>query len=159
MKRIFVDIERCLGCKGCEIVCTLKHSKSGNLSGAIMEQPPPQSRIRVVSFEVFSLPVQCRHCIDPACRDACISGAIEIENDMVIINKEKCVHCYSCVMACPLGIIQIDKRENIAIKCNFCPDEDIPPCVKSCPTKALYYGEIDDFIKKQKKRKEKCNTL
>jgi len=156
MKRIFVDIEKCMACKTCEIVCAVKHSKSCNLFGAIKEKPNPSSRIKVIEAKVIPIPLQCRHCVEPLCEQACISGAIKIEEEFVSVDKEKCVHCYSCVMACPYGVIDIQKEENIAIKCDLCLDEEIPPCVKSCPTKSLFYGELKDFKKQREKREEKC---
>lgn len=155
MKRIFVDTEKCLGCKTCEITCSVKHSKSKNLLEVIKEIPLPLSRIKVVNADITSLPLQCRHCPEPYCRYACISGAIEIKEGVVSINKERCIHCYSCIMVCPYGVIRIDKEEFVAVKCDFCSDEEVPPCVKSCPTKALFYGELKNF-KEKIKRKEKC---
>jgi len=159
MKRIFVDVEKCLGCKTCEITCVIKHSYSKDLPMIIMESPSPTPRIKVVKTEISPLPLQCRHCPEPYCKQMCISGAISIKEGKVVVNKEKCIHCYSCVMACPYGVIKIDRKEFIAIKCDLCPDEEIPPCVKSCPTKALFYGELEDFEKRIKERKERCTTL
>jgi len=157
MKRIFVDVERCMGCKTCEIVCAIKHSRSKNLEIAINETPKPISRIKIVKYKELSLPLQCRQCPEPYCYFACIAGGIRIEEGEIVIDEDKCVHCYSCVMACPYGIIQIREENKIhAVKCDLCPDEEIPPCVVSCPTDALFYGEIEEFKKLIQKRKEKC---
>lgn len=156
MRRIFVDIERCMGCKTCEIACAVKYSKTKNLFHAISEKPAPLSRVKVMDCKSISIPYQCRQCPEPFCQIACIAGAIKVENGVVIIDEDKCVHCYSCVMACPYGLIDMDEENKCAIKCNLCPDEEIPRCVVSCPTKALFYGEIDKFKKVIDKRKGKC---
>ncbi|MCM8830523.1 MAG: 4Fe-4S dicluster domain-containing protein [Candidatus Omnitrophica bacterium] len=155
MKRIFIDVERCLGCKTCEMICAIKHSKSKNLLALIEDEVRLLPRIKVIKTEISPLPLQCRHCPEPYCKQACISGAIEIKEDTVLIDKEKCINCYSCIMVCPYGVIRIDREESVAIKCDLCPDEEIPPCVRSCPTKALFYGELKDF-KKRIKKEERC---
>lgn len=159
MKRIFVDLERCMGCKTCELICAIKHSNSKDLFTAINERPKPISRVKVIEFKNSALPLQCRQCPEPYCYFACIAGGIRMENGNIIFDNDKCIHCYSCVMACPYGVIKIGE-ENVlhAVKCDLCPDEEIPPCVVSCPTKALFYGEIEDFKKLIEKRKEKCTT-
>ncbi len=39
MKEIFVRLDRCLGCKSCEIACAVEHSASKSLFGAVSEKP------------------------------------------------------------------------------------------------------------------------
>jgi len=157
MKRIFVDVERCTGCKTCEIVCAIKHSKTKNILEVIKEEPNPYPRVKVIKTETWNIPLMCRHCPYPACEKACISGAIrKNEEGFISIDKNKCVHCYSCIMACSYGVIKMDKEGNVAIKCDLCRDEEIPPCVRSCPTKALFYGEEEEFEEFIKRRREKC---
>lgn len=158
MKRIFVDLERCLGCKTCEIVCALKHSESHNLARAIEESPLPLPRIRVGLYQNSSFPLQCRHCEDPFCMDACIAGAIRKEEEMVVTEEKRCVGCYSCIMVCPYGVIRIGEEGKVAVKCDLCRDEELPPCVKACPTRALFFGEGEEFKELLRKRKEKCIT-
>ena len=41
-KIISCRVERCLGCRSCEIACALEHSKSKTLRGAVRESPRPQ---------------------------------------------------------------------------------------------------------------------
>lgn len=159
MKRIFVDVERCMGCKTCEIVCAVKHSRTKSIYTVLNERPLPVSRMKIIKYKKFSLPLACRQCPEPYCYFACIAGGItKTESGDITFDKDKCVHCYSCVMVCPYGVVRISQEDTIhAIKCDLCPDEDIPPCVRSCPTKALFYGEIEEFVKlKEKRDKEKC---
>ena len=161
MKRIFVDISRCVGCRSCEIACALKHSKSHALFEAINEEPLPLSRIKVTPYQNAAFPLQCRQCEEPVCMDACIANAIRKEDGIVVTNEEKCVHCYSCMMVCPFGVIRIGGEGEAAVKCDLCQDEDVPPCVKACPTKALFFGELEEFqeLMKEREKSRKKNAL
>ena len=83
MKEIFCLIERCLGCKSCELACAVEHSDSKELSVAIQEIPIPRRRVRVISagggdgfVRLRTLALQCRQCENPACAEACIAGGI-----------------------------------------------------------------------------------
>ncbi len=155
MKRIFVDIERCLSCRSCEIACGVKHSESKTLFKAIKEDPLPLPRIRVTSQQEKAFPIQCRHCPEPYCLYACIAGAIrrDKETGLILTDENKCVHCYSCVMVCPYGVIRVGGKGEVAVKCDFCQDEEIPPCVEACPTGALFFGEREEFLKIVEKRR------
>ena len=54
-------------------------------------------------------------------------------------------------MACPFGAIVQDRRKQIALKCDRCPDREIPACVASCPTKAISLQEVPSFAKEKRK--------
>lgn len=154
MKRIFVDVEKCLACRSCEIACAVEHSQSKNLFLFLQEKPRPYPRIKVEkSSKLQTFPLQCRHCEEPYCLDACISGALskDSETGLVILDEEKCVGCWMCVMVCPFGVIRPDKEKKIAIRCDLCQDKSLPACVEACPTGALFFGEIEDFKKKSGK--------
>lgn len=153
MKEILVDLERCLGCKTCEIACAVEHSLSKELFAAIFEDLSPAPRVYVEAGEQFNFPLQCRHCADAPCIKSCISGALwrDEETGLVKHDQEKCVGCWMCVMACPFGVITRDRGGQVALKCDRCPDREIPACVASCPTKALTMEEIPAFAKEKRK--------
>ena len=44
---IYVDIDKCVACKTCEMACAVEHSKSKELCKAIYECPSPQGRVEV----------------------------------------------------------------------------------------------------------------
>lgn len=143
MKEIFVRLSRCVGCRQCEISCALMHSASHDIHRAVQERPLPRQRVRVTREAGEYFPLRCFHCEDAPCVEACISGAMRIDEDVgrVYNDTSRCVGCHMCVMVCPYGSIQIHEGEKIALKCDRCPDEEEPVCVRDCPTRALLVRE------------------
>ncbi len=143
MKTMTVVPERCVGCRLCELVCSLKH---------VGEFNPTRARIQVMGFEdVFSLPVMCFQCETPHCAAVCPTGSIirDGTTGIVEIVKEKCVGCKTCTLACPFGGIVFSSDERVAVKCNTCKGE--PECVAICPTHALEFKEADTAMLHKKK--------
>jgi electron transport protein HydN len=104
-------------------------------------------RLFMVKTARISAPVQCKHCENPACKSACTSNAVTIEGSAVVINRNKCIGCKNCVIACPFGAVEIVETaevqtdgslKKIANKCDLCAGvADSPSCVKVCLTEAL----------------------
>jgi carbon-monoxide dehydrogenase iron sulfur subunit len=90
-----------------------------------------------------SFSVNCRHCEDPPCVEACIAGAMvqDFTTGKVIHIADKCVGCWSCIMTCPYGAIKQNLEGTRVIKCDLCPGREIPACVSACPNRALLYQE------------------
>ncbi len=147
LKEIFVNIERCVGCKSCTIACAVAHSESKNLFGAISEKPLPKSRIYVEWISPDNkIPIVCRHCEDAPCMHACISGAIRRTDDGIIItDTDKCIGCWTCVMVCPYGVIGRHLEEHKAYRCDRCTDRESPACVDACPVGAIIFRSVDDY--------------
>jgi anaerobic carbon-monoxide dehydrogenase iron sulfur subunit len=150
MKRIFCVIEKCLACRSCELACAGAHTKSSSLIQAIREGDIPQPRIHVEAIDengafhrVRAIAIQCRHCDDPACVLACISGGIRRNEETgdITVSLEKCVGCWSCIMVCPIGAITRNENMHQVLKCDCCPGLDSPACVAACPTRALMLCE------------------
>ena len=148
MKRIWVDGEKCLGCKSCELACAVeRNSVSKTLAGAIREAIRPMPRVAVGGETGGSFPVQCRHCEDAACIAVCPSGAMHRRADSgtVVVDASKCRGCWMCVMACSFGAVRPLTGFKVAAKCDACIDMIEPACVAACPTGALLYGDEDTF--------------
>ncbi len=60
-------------------------------------------RLHVVKTARLSVPVQCKHCENPACMAVCPVGAISQKEHCVVIDTQKCMGCKSCMAACPLA--------------------------------------------------------
>jgi carbon-monoxide dehydrogenase iron sulfur subunit len=145
MKRIYTLEDVCIGCHLCEVACITEHSGSKDPVKAYLHEPfRPISRCTVEEMNggVTSFSTTCRHCDEPDCLRACISGAIQkYDNGVVRIDTEQCVGCWSCVMACPYGAIQRNLTRKKANKCDLCPDRKNPACVDACPNRALVFKE------------------
>jgi len=150
MKRVWVDREKCLGCKTCELQCAVeRNSVSKRLSGAVLEDPKPVTRVGVFGPTGASFPLQCRHCQDATCLMACPSGAMQrdAEKGVTFVAQDKCRGCWMCVMSCPFGAVTPSAKFKTAMKCDACMHMEQPACVVSCPTGALVYGDEETYIK------------
>ncbi len=145
MKRIYTLEDVCIGCHLCEVACITEHSRSKDPVKAFLHEPErPIARCTVEEWDggVVSFSTPCRHCDEPDCLRACISGAIQKNDSGVVrIDTEQCVGCWSCVMACPYGAVQRNLTKKKANKCDLCPDRTSPACVDACPNRALVYKE------------------
>lgn len=156
MKKILVDDAKCLACKSCEIACRVAHSDTKTLYGAISEQMPPAGGMHVEQGgKGRGFPLGCRHCQDPQCVRACVTKALYMSADGIILNdKRRCIGCLMCFIACPFGAIEkgAHKTEAYAIsKCDLCTSSgQEPACVNACPTKALVFENPDDFSKNRR---------
>jgi carbon-monoxide dehydrogenase iron sulfur subunit len=149
MKELLINIEKCVACKSCEIACRTEHSVHKNFLKAVFEDNLPQKRIFVeksFSKNVYAVPIQCRNCEDSPCITACMTGAMyKDERGVTVCDEFRCVGCFMCVSVCPFGIIVKHRVERRVVKCDRCPESDVPACVKACPTKALVFEEPDNF--------------
>ena len=145
MKRIYVHEEYCIGCRLCEIHCLVQHSRSKKILKAFKEEfPRAIARILVEEQGYLSFALQCRHCEEAPCLEACITGAMQRDRrtEAVLCDEEKCVGCWMCIMVCPFGVIKRDlESKKVASKCDLCLGEEMPVCVRNCPNEALTFEE------------------
>ncbi len=150
MKQLYYDVRKCLGCKSCEIACSLAHSLTGDLFGALKEEIISLPRKRVLTRGAENFPVSCRHCKEPTCVDACMAVALTFDKEKGLVEhtKERCVGCWMCVMVCPYGAIRPDIKSRIPVRCDKCKDKDEPACVKACLTGAIIWQEEKELVEK-----------
>ncbi len=149
MKFIWVDIERCVSCKTCEIVCAVNRSSlSRRLPEALYEAVAPLPRVRVEPIGTEKgFPLQCRHCEDAPCLDACPAGALFRDPEgLVLVHDERCIGCWMCIMVCPFGAPQPFREFRKVVKCDRCKGMDAPVCVESCPTHALILADSEKLV-------------
>ncbi|MGI6105689.1 MAG: 4Fe-4S dicluster domain-containing protein [Raoultibacter sp.] len=153
MKRIYAQEHWCVDCGRCEVACKVFHSKSkDHVKAYFWESPQPQSRIRVEGDASLSAAVNCRHCREPLCVEACISGAMtkDAVTGIVSLDEKSCVGCGTCVSVCPFGCVHVthDAGAGLAHKCDLCRDGigqiGEPRCVAVCPNRALLYCESEE---------------
>ncbi|MFC1587977.1 4Fe-4S dicluster domain-containing protein [Planctomycetota bacterium] len=142
-----IDLKRCYGCYACVMACKVKNHTPPEVFWARLlkgERGTYPNSIRQ------ALPVLCMHCEEPSCVEVCPTGATQkLEDGIVIVEKEKCMGCKSCIMACPYGArYSVEKWESyfpdglplspyeefakkywqehsgdgVATKCDFCRD-------------------------------------
>ena len=93
------------------------------------EAPRAMPRLLVEEEGPLSFAMQCRHCEDAPCLEACITGAMhrDEETGAVLCDEDKCVGCWMCVMVCPFGAIQRNvSGRKAASKCDLCYGEEMP---------------------------------
>lgn len=147
MKRVYIKEESCIGCHLCEVYCQVAHSRSKDLLKTFnRESPPPALRSSVEERRPVCFSVRCRHCEEPACVHACLTGALQRnpESGIVTVDTEKCVGCWTCILSCQFGAIRQDIYRGQVAKCDLCPGLDTPACVTNCPNEALVYAEAQD---------------
>jgi len=153
---------RCTGCMACVVACqdqndyldddTIAFRHVNNLTqGGFSESG------------AIAHSVSCQHCVDPPCLLACPMQAItrRPEDGTVIVDRDMCVGCYSCELACPIGAPQFPKDGRMA-KCDLCyvrRDNGMSPaCVSICPTGAIEFGAIKE-IGQNMREKESLRML
>jgi carbon-monoxide dehydrogenase iron sulfur subunit len=151
MKKLYFDIEKCLACRTCEMVCCVGHSLNKDLFKDVLGKTISPARIKVAFAKIKNYPVACRHCKDPKCVDACMAAALTKDKTtgQVLHNKDKCVGCWMCVMACPYGAIRLNKKEKMPVRCDLCIDIGEPQCAKHCPVKAIVWQEETEPVNKK----------
>jgi len=161
MKTVFVQPERCVGCKQCEIACAVEHSQTKNLYQAVFEIPKPRPRIHVGAgiYLNSAFPNKCRHCDPAPCLAVCPTAAIQrtSNREIVVIDGSKCITCAMCAMVCPFDVIRYYespealKGKLVALKCDHCVDRQQrglePACVEICKVKALLFGDINELTR------------
>jgi len=161
MKTVFVNPERCIGCRQCEFACAVEHSQSRDAVLALFETPLPRPRIHVEAGPVFntSFPNKCRHCNAAPCQQVCPTAAIsrERDQDLVLIEPRKCISCAMCAMVCPFDVLPFHEQAGgmrarvVATKCDGCVDRvrvgREPACAEVCKVDALVFGELNALVK------------
>jgi len=136
MKLIEVLHSNCVGCRLCEMICSLSHEG---------ECSTTKSRIKVFRDEEFgnNLVSLCMQCTETYCIESCPFDALSRspETGAVLVDNKLCNGCGACVEVCPLGGLSMDKEKDIVFKCDLCGGD--PECVKTCSRGALILKDID----------------
>ena len=126
---IQVDLQKCTGCKKCEVSCAFFHS--GKVSNLL-------ARIKVLNLYETGIdgPVVCIQCEEKYCLDcpeeALSSGSL----GQIVVSPTVCNLCGICEKACPIGAIEI--FDEIVYVCDLCGGK--PKCVEACTEGAIVFA-------------------
>ncbi len=140
-----VDTRRCVGCNACVIACKTENDvPNGGFRDWTVQETA--GTFPDLSMEIRS--ERCNHCSNPACVDACPTGASHVqEGGVVMVNQAKCTGCKACIASCAYGARYVHPKGHVD-KCTFCLHRvqkgKLPGCVETCPTKSLTFGNLSD---------------
>lgn len=131
-KKLMVLSGVCVGCRLCELGCSLTHEGVIN---------PFLARIKVNQIRDKGIvePTICHHCNPAPCEQVCPTDAMFRDPNMsevVIVDKDKCTRCYECVYACPFGAL-LTRPDGEVLKCDLCGGN--PACVSVCQDRPEFH--------------------
>lgn len=127
---LVAEEEKCVGCKLCELTCSVHHADVIN---------PEKARLGVggnyeEGFEIST----CVRC--GICKEECPEDAItETDSNFYQIDEEKCDNCLICVEVCPKDAVFVHEDFQAPKICDFCGE-----CVEICPVKILEIEGVED---------------
>ena len=140
VKEIKVDVEKCTGCRSCEMACSAFHAapKYSSLN-------PARSRIRVVIDESRDIyvPIRAGEYTQAECTG----------RNIYTINGKEYSECSFCLACCPSRDYFKEPVSGLPLKCDMCEDEpplSEPMCVQACQQDALTYVEREELVEEQK---------
>src|SRR3990170_5709105 len=139
-KTIRVDVDKCNGCRACEVICSSFHA-----SPRYSSSNPARSRIRVVREPLrdIYLPVYAGEYTKAECTG----------RDTYILDGKKYDECDFCRASCPSRNLFKEPDSGLPLKCDMCEDEPPlakPLCVQACQQDALTYVEREEVVEEQK---------
>ena len=131
VKEIKVDIDKCTGCRACEMACSAFHAKPRYSS-----INPARARIRVVSDEINDeyVPIRAGDYTPAECNG----------RHTYTINGKDYSECSFCRASCPSRDFFTEPDSGLPLKCDMCecvPALEAPMCVQVCGEHALTYVE------------------
>ncbi len=151
---IATDLNRCVGCLGCVVACKVVNGVDvGSFWNKVL-RIGPYDRPGKASWEqvdMYFLPIGCQHCENPACVSVCPTEAShKLADGTIQIDKEKCIGCQFCAMACPYGVRYLNEEERVVEKCTLCEQKtaqgELPQCVAQCGARARFFGDLDQGL-------------
>ena len=152
---ICTDLNRCVQCYACTAACKIVNGLPvGKYWNKVLRVGPNLKEGGSGKFpdvEMYYLCVSCQHCKNPECVKVCPTEASHIVADGTVqINKEKCIGCQFCVMACPYGVRYLNETKRVVEKCTLCEQKvsqgELPECVRQCGARARYFGDIEQGL-------------
>ena len=134
VKEIKVDLDKCIGCRACEVACSAFHARP-----KYSTINPARSRIRVVIDELKDVYVPIR------AGDYTPAECTGRHTDT--INGKEYSECSFCRASCPSRDYFKEPDSGLPLRCDMCesdPPLEEPWCVRVCRCDALTYVEREE---------------
>ncbi|MBI4616518.1 MAG: (4Fe-4S)-binding protein [Planctomycetes bacterium] len=134
VKSIKIDVDKCNGCRACEVICSSFHA-APRFSGV----NPARARIRVIREPLADIyvPVFAGEYTAAECAG----------RDKYTIDGKEYEECAFCRASCPSRDLFKEPDSGLPLKCDMCesdPTLEEPWCVQWCLAKALVYEEREE---------------
>jgi len=144
VKTIKVDVDKCNGCRACELICSSFHAEPKYSSNN-----PARSRIRVIREPLTDIyvPVYAGEYTAAEC----------MGRDKYTIDGKEYEECAFCRASCPSRDDFKEPDSGLPLKCDMCesdPDLSEPLCVQWCLNDALIYEEREEEAEEEESREE-----
>ena len=144
IKTIKIDVDKCNGCRACEVICSAFHAAPEYSSNN-----PARSRIRVIRDPLRDIyvPVYAGEYAPAECAG----------RDKYVINGKEYGECDFCRASCPSREEFKEPDSGLPLKCDMCesdPPLEEPMCVQWCLTDALTYEEREELVDDQEEPEE-----
>lgn len=145
IKEIKVDVEKCTGCRSCEMACSASHALP-----RFSSINPARSRIVVIMDELQDVyvPIRAGGYTKAECRG---------RNHYTIDGKEYS-ECSFCPASCPSREYFKEPDSGLPLKCDLCEGEDLPLCVQTCLPGALTYEEREEEESREEENESDLET-
>ena len=166
---LLYDTTLCIGCKACVVACADANGRTRDTAwtGGLWQAPVDLNANTKNIIKLYQegsdrsfVKQQCMHCLDPACANACMLGALKKrEMGIVTYDPTLCVGCRYCQMACPLNIPKFEWANAYTpqiVKCELCNHRlakgQEPACTEVCPREAVIFGKRADLLAEAHRR-------
>lgn len=163
------DTTRCIGCKACVVACKEANGlppDTTGYGGGLYDAPQSLNEFTKNVIQLYKgedetsfVKKQCMHCVDPACANACMIGALQKrEYGIVTWDGNRCIGCRYCEMACSFNVpkFQWSERAPKIVKCEMCnhrlTEGKIPACCEVCPRQAVIFGPYTGLLEEAHRR-------
>ena len=144
IKTIRIDVDKCNGCRACEVICSAFHAAPKYSSNN-----PARSRIRIIRdpLKDIYVPVYAGEYTVAECAG----------RDKYMIDGKEYDECAFCRASCPSRDEFKEPDSGLPLKCDMCesdPPLEEPLCVKWCHAEALIYEEREETVPEDQEEQE-----